>query len=306
MVFSPNEMVNYLMNKEYVIDPTAFHNSVELKYSLEKFGFSQGRLLVKYPSAWIKNVYEQIQLWPDVEQYKAKRLLEKAREMIVPAGQSYEPSMTWLDNAHNIFDDGKVDGVIASDVNSWGYPTVSEIDDDYFDSGRDIRMLGSAENYTKISRRLLQMSHEVAFIDRFLQLNKKNRKDVITDFLKTAQLGKCKSFVIWASYEKSSLTSKADYFKMLSRDYKPALIEGSKLVVKLVDDAGSVEEMHARIMISKLGGFRFDHGFEAFSDNRNVDISILDKNTHDHHCKWYLDQDSKNDFKVIEEHLVSA
>jgi hypothetical protein len=59
-------------------------------------------------------------------------------------------------------------------------------------------------------------------------------------------------------------------------------------------------------MISKLGGFRFDHGFEAFSDNRNVDISILDKNTHDHHCKWYLDQDSKNDFKVIEEHLVSA
>ena len=306
MVFSPSEMVNYLMNKEYAIDPTAFHNAVELKYTLEKFGFSQGRLLVKYPSAWIKNVYEQIQHWPDLEQYKAKRLLEKSREMIVPAGQSYEPSITWLDNAHNLFDDRKVDGVIASDVNSWGYPTVSEIDDDYFDSGRDIRMLGSAENYTKISRRLLQMSHEVAFIDRFLQLNKKNRKDVITDFLKTAQLGKCKSFVIWTSYEKSSLTSKADYFKMLSRDYKPALIEGSSLVVKLVDDAGSVEEMHARLMISKLGGFRFDHGFEVFNDYRNVDISILDKNTHDHHCKWYLDPDSRNDFKVIEEHLIST
>ena len=48
------------MNKEYVIDPKAFHNLVELKYALEMFGFSQGRLLVKYPSAWIKNVYEQI------------------------------------------------------------------------------------------------------------------------------------------------------------------------------------------------------------------------------------------------------
>ena len=306
MVFSLSEMVNYLMNKEYIIDPTAFHNAVELKYTLEKFGFAQGRLLVKYPSAWIKNVYEQIQLWPDLEQYKAKRLLEKSREMIVPAGQSYEPSITWIDNAHNIFDDRKVDGVIASDVNSWGYPTISEIDDDYFESGRDIRTLSSPENYSKVSLRLLQMSHEVAFIDPYLRLYKKTYAVVFNEFFKIAQQGKCKSFVIWARYEESSMKSKAAYLDMLKKDFKSNLNKGSKLLVKLVDDANSIEKMHARLMISKLGGFRFDHGFEAFSDNRNVDISILDKNTHDHHCKWYLDQDSKNDFKVIEEHLIST
>ncbi len=299
-------MVNYLMNKEYIIDPTAFHNAVELKYTLEKFGFAEGRLLVKYPSAWIKNVYEQIQLWPDLEQHRAKRLLDKAREMIVPAGQSYEPSIAWLDNAHNIFDDRKVDGVIASEVNSWGYPTISEIDDDYFDSGRDIRTLGSVENYIKISLRLLQMSHEVAFIDPYLQLDKKGYALVFNEFLKVAQQGKCKLFVIWARHEISAMKSETAYLEMLTRDFKSSLKKGSSLCVKLVDDTNSVEKMHARLMLSKLGGFRFDHGFQAFSDNRNVDIAILDKNTHDHHCKWYLDQGSLNDFKIIEEHYLTV
>ena len=28
-------------------------------------------------------------------------------------------------------------------------------------------------------------------------------------------------------------------------------------------------------------------------------------NVHDHHCKWYLDPDTRNDFKVIEQHLIS-
>ena len=289
------------MNKEYVIEPSAFHNAIELKYALEKFGFSEGRLLVKYPSAWFRNVYEHIQLWPDLDQHRAKGLLDKARKMAVSAGHSYEPTNSWLDNAHNRFDEKLIDGVIASDVNSWGYPTLSEIDDDYFDSGRGIHMLGSAKNYTKISRRLLQMSHEVAFIDRFLHLNKKNRKDVITDFLKTAQLGKCRSFVIWTSYDKTSITT-----EMLNRDYKPVLIEGSKLVVKLVDDAGSAEEMHTRLMLSKLGGIRFDVGFEDFRNTRNVDIMILDKNTHDYYCKWYLDPGSRNDFKVIERHEITG
>ena len=292
------------MNKEYVIDPNAFHTYVELKYALEKFGFSQGRLLVKYPSAWIKSVYEQIQFWPDIEKHRAKELLVKAKEMLVPAGESYETSITWLDNAHNIFNDRKVDGVIASDVNSWGYPTIAEIDDDYFESGRDIRTLSSAENYIKVSLRLLQMSHEVTFIDPYLRLDKKGYAIVFNEFLKVAQQGKCKLFVIWARYDISKRKSQAAYSEMLAKDFKSTLNKGSKLHVKLVDDANSIEKMHARLMLSRLGGFRFDHGFEAFSDNRNVDISILDKNTLDHHCKWYLDPDSRNDFKVIEEHTL--
>ncbi len=297
-------MVNYLMNKEYVIDPTAFHNSVELKYALEKFGFSQGRLLVKYPSAWIKNVYEQIQRWPDLEQHRAKLLLKKAQEMILPAGQTYDPTISWLDNAHNLFEEKKVDGVIASMVNSWGFPTVADIDEDYFDSGRDIRTLSRVENYIKVSLRLLQMSHEVAFIDPYLRLDKKSYASVFKEFLKIAQQGKCKSFVIWARYDMAAMKTQADYRDMLTSDFKPILNKGSELHVKLVDDANSIEKMHARLMLSTLGGLRFDHGFEEFRDNRNVDISILDKNTHDHHCKWYLDPGSRNDFKVIEAHSV--
>lgn len=293
------------MNKEYVIEPSAFHNAIELKYMLEKFGFLQGRLLVQYPSAWFKNVYDQIQNWPDLEKHKAKIILQKAKESIVPAGQAYEPSITWLENANNIYDAKKIDGVVASEFNAWGFPIIADLDEGYFDSGRDIRFISSVQNYIQVSSRLLQNSHEITLIDPYLGLYKKGYADVINAFIKTGQKGKCKSFVIWARHKLSAMNSKAVYLDMLNREIKPSLSEGSKLRVKLVDDDYSFEKMHTRLMLSKLGGLRFDRGFEAFSDGLYVDIIALDKNTHDHHCKWYLDPDSKNDFKVIEEHLIS-
>jgi len=306
MDFSLSAMVNYSMNKEYIIEPTAFHNAIELKYTLEKFGFLQGRLLVQYPSAWFKNVYDQIQNWPDLEKHKAKVLLQKAKETIVPAGEAYQPAMSWLENAHNIYNSKKIDGVVASEVNAWGFPIVADLDEDYFDSGRDIRTSSSVENYIKTSSRLLQNSREITLIDPYLRLDKKNCATVVNEFLKIAQQGKCKSFVIWARHEISAMKSQAVYLEMLNKDIKPALTKGSRLIVKLVDDDNSLEKMHARLMLSKLGGLRFDHGFEAFSDGRNVDISVLDKNTHDHHCKWYIDAGSVNDFKVLEEHLLAG
>lgn len=71
MDFLLSEMVNSLMNKEFIIDPLSFTNATELKYILEKFGFFQGRLLAKYPSSWIKSVHGKIQFWPDLEKKRA-------------------------------------------------------------------------------------------------------------------------------------------------------------------------------------------------------------------------------------------
>lgn len=291
------------MNEEFLVEPSAFNNAMELKYLLEKFGFYQGRFIGKFPKSWIKEIYQQLNALPDVEQARVRVLLEKNKNCLVPSGQAVEPSLSWLENAHPLIEKGTFSGIVAASSNQWNYPTASEIDDDCLLGGHDVRVLGQAENYTYIARRLLQLSHEIVLVDPYLHLNNFVCEKVMTSFLETAQQGKCRSFVIWAREENSGMKG---YQQMLEGKYKSKLVKGSSLTVKLVNDDNSVEKIHARLMLSILGGFRFDHGFAEIPDNRKVDISILAKETHDQHCRWYLDPGSPNDFDIEEEHVVSG
>lgn len=92
---------------------------------------------------------------------------------------------------------------------------------------------------------------------------------------------------------------------MLDEKYRHYLAASkARLTVKLVEDGRSKEKMHARLLLSTLGGLRFDHGFEEFNDGRKVDVSLLSPKAHDDHCRWYLNPNSQNDFKIVEEHLI--
>jgi len=289
------------MNEEFLIEPSGFNSAIELKYLLEKFGFYQGRFIGKYPKGWVKEVYEKMNTLPDIEQARVRSLLEKSRHYLVPSGQPYESSMTWIENAHLQIEKENFMGVVAAESNHWGYPTHEEMDSDTLPGGHDVRIKGNASSYTKIAYRLLQLSHEIILVDPYLNLNKLACEKVINSFLDTAQKGKCRSFVVWVREENSGMKG---YEKMLERKYLPRLAKGSELTVKLVNDDNSVEKIHARLMLSQLGGFRFDQGFAEIPNNRYVDISILDKKTHDHHCKWYLDRFSDNDFEIIGEYRL--
>lgn len=230
--------------------------------------------------------------------------MEKNKDCFVPFGQAFEPSLTWLENAHQQIELKNFAGVIAANINQWNYPTTEDVDQDYLKGGHDIRILASSENYIKYTRRLLQLSHEIVLVDPYLILDRVGCKKVLNDFLEIAQQGKCRSFVIWTRYEKASMKTKAAYSQMLEKLYKVKLNTGVHLTVKLVNDNHSSEKIHARLMLSTLGGFRFDHGFSEFDDDRYVDIAIIDKKTHHHYCQWYLDAGSPNDFEVVEEHQL--
>jgi len=294
-------MESCLMNEEFLVEPSSFNNAVELKYLLEKFGFYQGRFIGKFPKAWIKEIYQQLNNLPDVEQARVKVLLEKHKNCLVPSGQVTEPTLSWIENAHQQVELGNFSGVVAANSNQWNYPLASDIDDDCLLGGHDARVLGQAKNYTEITRRLLQLSHEIILVDPYLHLNKPACEKVMSSFLETAQQGKCRSLVIWARDKDAGMKG---YGQMLERKYKPKLVKGSSLRVKLVNDENSVEKIHARLMLSILGGFRFDQGFAEIPNGRNVDISILSKKTHDQHCRWYLDPGSPNDFEIVEEHIL--
>ena len=289
------------MNEEFLVEPTCFNSALELKYLLEKFGFYQGRFIGQFPRSWRKDVFEQMQVLPDVEQARIRSLMEQHKNCLVPSGQEFLADLSWFENAHLQIEQNNFDGLIAAASNARNYPTVDEVDMDYLRGGQDIRILASSANYTKYTRRLLQLSHEIVLVDPYLKLDSRPCAQVIKNLLAVAQQGKCRSFVIWARYE---IVSIKNYAQELKNSYQCMLLPGSSLTVKLVNDNDSSEKMHARLMLSVLGGFRFDHGFSEFNASRYVDIAILGKSVHEQHCRWYLDPNSMCDFDIVEEHRI--
>ncbi|MEI6268202.1 MAG: hypothetical protein WCP01_04915 [Methylococcaceae bacterium] len=292
------------MNEEFLVEPAGFNSALELKYVLEKFGFFQGRFIGQFPKGWKKQIYENMGKLPDLEQARIRNLLEKNQDCLVPLGQIFDSTSPWLKNAHQQVEQQNFVGIIAANANQWNYPTAEDMDQDYLKGGHDIRILASSNNYTKITRRLLQLSHEIVLVDPYLKLDRNGCEQVLNNFLTIAQQGKCRSLVIWARHEKACMSTETAYLRMLKEKYQGKLKEGSQIIVKLVNDHDSSQKMHARLMLSTLGGFRFDHGFSEFDEDRYVDVAIIDKKTHDHYCRWYLDPGSPNDFKIVEEHVI--
>ncbi len=292
------------MNEEFLVEPVGFNSALELKYVLEKFGFFHGRFIGQFPKGWKKQIYQNMDRLPDLEQARVRNLLEKNQDCLVPTGQPFDTKLSWLKNAHQQVEEQNFEGIVAASANEWNYPTFNEVDHDYLMGGHDIRILASSKNYTQITKRLLQLSYEIVLVDPYLKLYRDGCEQVLKAFLGSAQQGKCRSFVIWARYDEASLKNQAAYMEMLEKVYKPKLINDSQITVKLVNDKSSNEKMHARLMLSKLGGFRFDHGFSEFDEDRYVDVAIIDKRTHDQYCRWYLDPGSPNDFEIVEKHVV--
>ena len=136
------------MNEEFLVEPTGFNSSLELKYLLEKFGFFQGRFIGRFPGDWKNHIYQNMNKLPDIEQARVRSILEKNKNCLVPSGQDFNPTLSWLRNAHQQIKQQKFEGIIAASANEWNYPTYSEVDHDYLMGGHDIRILASVMSHS--------------------------------------------------------------------------------------------------------------------------------------------------------------
>jgi hypothetical protein len=271
----------------------------------EKFGFDKGKFIVSIPGKWTKQVHEHVQTFSDIEQLRAKSILHKYKTSLVKSVNfSYDPSSSWVDNAHQASLLSSIEGIIAAKNNSYAYPTIDDIEDDFFGVTNDIRIESGVDNYVSIAKRLLEASNEIILVDPYFKLDKPTCEIVLKRFLSVAQnASKQKYFVLWMRDQNAGMKG---YKNMLLNKYKDCLLPSSSITVNLVDDYNSVQKMHARILFSTLGGLRFDHGFESFSDKRMVDISLVTSKALDSYYEWYSNASLINDFNIVEQHIITG
>lgn len=284
------------MNEKFALDPTACRNALELKYLLEKFGFSQGRFLVEYPAKWRKLLYQHIDTFPPVEQQKAKRFVEKARDRgLLPSGLPFDANQPWMSNAIAQKRQGQLTQVIGE-----AHPDAlasTDVDDDVLGDSRSIRVLATAENLIRLAQPLLDASGEVVLIDPYVCLAKSSYLKVLSGMI--AAVGQRPvRFVVFARAE--HFIGKESPRTTAKRELLPMMKSGQQLAFFALNDLGNV---HARYLLSLKGALKYDKGFGE-EPRREVDIHAVSQTLHEEYVRLFIE--GQHGHQVVEHFEIKA
>jgi len=286
------------MNDDYVIEPTAFKSAADIRYALEKFGFSEGRFVARFPQNWIVDFKTCIERFPDVERKRAFELLQKYKRRccFVNTKQAFDRRRPWSENARS------AQAVFAGAVFTSDSPTIADIDDDFFKPSREQRILAKTAEYSRISRRLIEASGEVFLIDPYFKISRPGRVKILNEFIKIGAAASCRSFHIFSRYTECIEGTEVSFDRIARREIK--LQRGQRMHCHLVDDSGHINEMHARFLLALNGAIHFDKGFAEEPLDHYVDVSYVDRVRHAEYARLFID--GEHGFTLKHELVFSA
>ena len=290
------------MNEEFAIDPSALRSFEDVRFVLGKFGFHEGRFISALPGKWVNDIYAQLEKLPDGNaKLMAKQIISNTKDRggIVSCGVGFDPTKSWLTNATTCgkkFEGILVSSETISDAQGIGCKSIDAIDDSFFGSCREVRLRATVEEFGRIATRLLNFSHEVFLVDPYFNFSSAKNIDVLKEFVHIGAKGKCKKFVI---YTDAKVNSFDGVEKILRKHFQGC---GASIRVFHVNQGGAELEYHARYLLSKSGGIRFDKGFNYANELR--DFGAIDINMHEDLCDSYLD--GKHGFQILAEHFFQG
>jgi len=182
------------MWQEYAVEPSALSDFMHLKYVVEKFGYSQGRILSQFPSDWVRQVYEAIGEMPDVRRKTATVLLQRLKaEGLAGFGREYQPNQTWVNNAFREHSSRPFRTLVSTN-SQMGCVAVEDITDENLAVPLAVRVIATSENLCAPMEFLLLNESELVIIDPYWRFGRPKCKAVLERMLSIAKRGKCRRF----------------------------------------------------------------------------------------------------------------
>jgi len=290
------------MNEFFVAEPNCCESIGDLRFLLSRFGTHAGRYLVEYPKDWRSLLREKFQ--SPMEEKRFEYLLEEVKKLdnaaiLVKPSLPWKPEFSWVDNALNLtrIQPPELDEIITSPLAT--KPGTVSFDDPKLFSNAGERIHTQPNEYVRVCKTLMIVSHELHFIDPYLNPCKKDYQVVLEEMLKVIAKGKCRRVIFWAktSYV---IGERRHSWEEVVRGWKDLLRsvgwpDDRCFQYNLVDDSWS-DEIHARYLLSFKGAVRLDKGFQRQPRDRKVDVSPVDKSTHDD--LWQIYHEGKHDMKI--------
>lgn len=272
------------MHAIFAIEPDAINNWQDLKYAMEKFGYSKGLLIARFPKPWPRLVIEACDR-RGVGDLERARIVEKLRQAqddrLVRMGLPFDGD-DWIANAKQDGVRDRLSAILVRDKHdAERFHCFADVEESLFDNRRDMQVKRSAQALAEAARYVLLSSDRIVLIDPYFEAKPRCCK-VLQAMIKLCrenghQLAEIVVYTAKDTQKRHANHDAAAYEKLLSND----LAQDIKLRIFLLSAEALDHDFHARYLFSQRAGLRFDRGFVEPEDHAQrdhlTDVACLDK-----------------------------
>ncbi len=272
------------MHTLFAIEPQAINNWNDLRYVLEKFGYSKGLLIARFPKTWMRLVMDACRE-NGLGDLELKRIEEKLRQAkddrSVRLGLPFSGD-NWLMNVQSEEVLANVEEILVQEKHdSERLHCLADVDEALFDNRRDVRVKRNAQALATAARHVLLSTDRIVLVDPYFESKPKCCKilDAMVDLCiqQEHRLSEVVIFTALRTDERSIELITADYQRWLHH----VLEQGVCLRIHLLPDGYLDQDFHARYVFSHRAGLRFDRGFVEPVDHEQrehlTDVVCLDE-----------------------------
>jgi hypothetical protein len=272
------------MHAIFAIEPDAINNWQDLKYTLEKFSYSKGLLIARFPKPWPRLVIEACER-RGVGDVERARIVEKLRQAqndrLVRLGLPFDGD-DWIANAKQDGVREHLSAILVRDKHdAERFHCLAEVEEALFENRRDVQVKRNAQALADAARYVLLSSDRIVLVDPYFQAKPKCCKVLKAMFDLCRQQGhrlvELSIFTAKSTDDRRLDLIAADYEMML----EALLNQGICIRIHLLSDAALDQDFHARYIFSPRAGLRFDRGFVEPPDHEQrehlTDVVCLDE-----------------------------
>ncbi len=283
------------MIREFAVEPEVMATWQHFRELFHQFGVSQGRLISEFPSKWRKTLYELVadrEKKGLIDPAKAKSICDRiaaARDRFCSAGgRAFDPSpdMTWLKNAWAHQTRQPFAGIIVRPEScpapANGVLVAGDFDPDSapWKAERQAKVPRTTVALTECARLLLLNSKELVLVEPNFNATEPRFMNSVIEFVAGAGRGKpwqrCELHTRAA--ENSSDQTTRTY--NCRRSLEQSLPSNVSVTVHFWHRLPGGEKLHARYLLTELGGLQFDYGLDIGEPGETTVVTLLD------HSHW--------------------
>lgn len=271
------------MHDIFAIEPEAINNWPGLRYAVEKFGYSKGLLIARYPSKWERMVMEACKR-NGVGELDMLRVVERLQtiksDRLVRMGLPYGDG-DWLDNvaAEGVLN--RLSAILVrNQIVTEKFHRLDDAHENLFENRRDFRVKRTANALAQAAKYVMAASDCVVLVDRYFQSKRKCTKVLSAMFTACQEVGALPTqVIIFSDYTKDSRG--LDLVWQEYRDLLGGWVErGTEITICRLAGDQLDQDVHARYLFNQKAGLRFDRGFVEPEDHgereHETDVSCMD------------------------------
>ena len=276
------------MIHEFALEPEAVASWQSFRYFIDQFGAEHGRLISQFPGKWKRKVIEACTESGVRRTAFVEKLKTLDRELI-RSGRPYDPKQLWLDNAiaqHNV---DPFAAIIAAS-NPMGVASVLEADSvDGTTPGwvvaREQKVERRAATLAGAIAPLIRVSKRILLVDPYLKPTTPRYQRSLRQILAQGLHGHAGVEALEIHVRTAGNTTAA-WQNDSEHSLRGLLPPGIEVTLVRWDDQGGGEVMHARYVLTDIGGLSVDHGLDEGAPGQTTDISLLSREASE---RWQMD-----------------